>query len=80
MHDGGNPVGPQRVANGSRIRDVCFHQLAILHSRPVARDEVVVDHDAIASAVERLGRVAADVAGATGDEDPAAISAQWSST
>ena len=40
-------------------------------------DQVVEDDDAIAGPLQRLGRVAADVAGATGDEDGARASVQW---
>ena len=54
-------------------------QLAVLDRLPMAGDQVVEDHDAIAGPVQRFGRVAADVSGATGHED-AALSVQWSNS
>ena len=64
-------MAPQRAAHGGDVGDVAFDQLAELHRVAMPGDQVVEDDDAVAGPVQRLGRVAADVAGAAGDEDGA---------
>ena len=62
-------MAAQRAPHRRHIRDVALDQLAVLDGLAVAGDEVVEDDDAMAGLVQRLGGVAADVAGAAGDED-----------
>ena len=55
-------------------------QLAELRRGAVPGNQVVEDDDAVAGALQPLGRVAADVTGAAGDEHGARASAQWKNT
>ena len=80
VHDGENLAAPQGVPDRARVHDVAFDQLAELHRRAMARDQVVEDDDAVAGAMQRFGRVAADVTGAAGDEHGARASVQWRNT
>ena len=73
-------MAAQRAPHRRHVGDVAFDELAVLDRLAVAGDEVVEDDDAVAGAVQRLGRVAADVAGAAGDEDAARVSGQWRNT
>ena len=77
MHDGGDAVLADRGADRRGVEDVSLDQITELHRGPVSRDQVVEHHDAVAGAVQGLGRVAADVAGPAGDEHGARASAQW---
>ena len=83
MHHRGGAGLPQRAAHGGDISDVPFDQPAAEHGAAMTRREVVVDDDVVAGLAQRLRGVAADVAGAAGDEDPTSgrpVSAgQWSS-
>ncbi len=77
MHDGEDLVPFERAADRVDVRDVAFDEVAVLHRVTVPRDEIVVDDDAVAGAVERLRRMAADVPGAAGDQHRARFSGQW---
>ena len=77
VHHREDVMAPDGVGDGPRIRDVALDQLAPLHRAAMPGRQVVEYDDAIARARQRLRRVAADVAGAAGDEDGARVSAQW---
>src|SRR5262249_18400797 len=77
VHDGGDLTLLQRRAQRREISDIANDEVAVLHRRAMTGDEVVVDDDAVAGAVQRLRRMAADVSRAPRDEDAAPISAQW---
>ena len=80
MHHGGRAGLADRAAHGIHVADVAFDQRRAERRVAVPRREVVVDDDAVAGAPQRLGGVAADVAGAAGDEDGGQVSGgQWSS-
>ena len=77
MHDRADVVAIERGADRGDVRDVAFDELAVLHRFAVAGDQVVEDDDAVAGARQRLGRVAADVAGASGHQHRARLTGQW---
>ena len=70
----------KRLAHGAHVGDVALDELAVLDRVAMAGDQVVEDDDAVAGALQRLGGVAADVAGAAGDEHRARVSGQWRNT
>ena len=73
------PAVAEGAAHGIDVADVAFDQRRAQRRLAVAGRQVVVDDDAVAGLAERLGGVAADVAGATRDQDDAAIRrGQWS--
>ena len=80
VHHGEDVVAPQRVANGRDVGDVSLDERPVLDGAAMAGDQVVVDENGVPRPAERLGRMAADVAGAAGDEDGARASAQWRNT
>ncbi len=57
------------ACSAGRVQDVALDQLAPAHHVAPAAVQVVVDHHAPALRGERLAAVAADIAGAAGDED-----------
>ena len=61
-------VTPQRLAQRRDVRDVAFDEIAVLRRLAMPGGEIVVHDDAIPGPRERLRGVAADVAGAAGDE------------
>ena len=71
---------PQRVADRRAIGDVTRDERSVLHRLAMTGDEVVEDDDGVAGAVQRLRRMAADVAGAAGHEDGAPATGQWRNT
>ena len=77
VHDREDVVAAQRAPHGRHIRDVALDQLAILDGLAVTGDEVVEDDDAMTGLMQRLGGMAADVAGAAGDENAPRVSGQW---
>ena len=79
VHHRGDAVLAQRGADGRNIGNVALHELAVANRFAMAGQEVVVDHHLAAGALERLGRVAADVAGSSCDQDAGRISGQWRS-
>ena len=89
MHDGGDVVRAQRLAERVDIGDVALHELAELRRAAMPGRQVVVHDDAVPRAAQRLGRVTADVAGAAGHQDRGqacgahprrATSGQWKNT
>jgi nucleoside-diphosphate-sugar epimerase len=80
VHDARHAVPSQRLAHGGDVGDVALHELAVADGVAVARNQVVVHDDLVAAAVQRLAGVAADVAGAAGDQDRPRLSGQWRST
>ena len=77
MHHRENVVLRQRSPYGADVRDIPFDELSEFRGGAMAGHEVVVHDDVVARARERLRRVAADVAGAAGDEHRATATAQW---
>jgi hypothetical protein len=77
VHHRKNVVVPERLPHGDDIGDVALHELAEFRRRTMAGRETVVDDHAEPGLAQRLRRVAADVAGAAGDENGAAASVQW---
>ena len=78
MHHREDLVPAERRLHRRGVQDVSLDELAELHGGAVPRRQVVVDDDAIAGAAERFRRMAADVAGASGDQDGAASFAEAS--
>jgi hypothetical protein len=80
VHDREDVIAAQRAPYRGDVRDVAFNELAVPDGLAMTGREVVEDHDAMAGLMQRLGRVAADVSGAAGDEDAARLSVQWRNT
>ena len=80
VHDARDRVAAQRVAERRDVGDVADDQIAVLHGGTMAGDEIVVHDHAAAGAVQRFRGVAADVAGAAGDQDGARATVQWRNT
>src|SRR5439155_4629910 len=80
VHHREDAVMPQRVADRRAIGDVTRDERSVLHRFAMTGDEVVEDDDRVAGAVQRLRRMAADVAGAAGHEDGAPATGQWRNT
>ena len=79
MHDREDLVPPKRVTHGRDVGDVAFDERSVPDRLAMTGDQVVVHDDAIARPAERLGGVAADVAGAAGHQHRADVSGQWRS-
>ena len=79
VHHRRHAVASERRAHGTDVRDVALDELAVLHGAAVSGDEIVEDDDRVAGTTERLGRVAADVAGAARHQD-ATPGGQWKNT
>ena len=62
-------VAAQGVGQQRGVADVALDQFAPAHGAAMPAREIVVDHRGKAVALEGLGGVAADEAGAAGDED-----------
>ena len=65
------------AARGLRIEDLAQHELAVLHRVAMPGDEAVVHDDTIPGQRERFRRVAADIAGAAGDQHRPRFTGQW---
>src|SRR5207249_969132 len=80
VHDRRYLVVPQRSTESGDVGDVAFDERAVADRVAMAGAQVVEDHDAIASLVQRLGGVAADVPVAAGDARAAPPRVQWRNT
>ena len=80
VHDRKDIMPPQRASHGGDVGDVAFDELAVPDGFAMTGHQVVEHHDPMTGPVERLGGVAADVPGAPGDENAAALSVQWRNT
>ena len=71
----------RRIVSRSRclLMDVAHDEVTPANGTAMPGREVVVDHHSPPGPDQGLGDVAADVAGATRDQDGAVISVQWSS-
>ncbi len=69
MHDGLDPVLGQHLIDRGRVARVAQDQRRAQHGAAIAGREVIEDHDALAALDELADDVAADVPGATGDEN-----------
>jgi hypothetical protein len=69
-------VGLDRFPDQRSIANITYDKLGCATARPVrgftvAGRQIVIDYDPVTGFPERFDRVAADVAGATGDENRA---------
>ena len=80
MQDGRHFVPPQRLSYGRHISDLAFDEVPVANRGAMARNQVVENDDPVAGPMERLGGMAADVAGASGDEDGPPSTVQWRNT
>jgi hypothetical protein len=79
VHDGGGAALAQRGAHGGHVPDIAFDERRAERRVAVSGRQVVVDDDAVPGLAEGLRRMAADVAGAAGDEyRRRATGGQWS--
>ena len=69
VHDRGHAVVLQRPADRRQVGDVALDDLAVPDRLAMSGDQAVERDNPVPRLVERLGRVAADIAGAAGDED-----------
>ena len=77
MHHGEAFVASEGGGESRRVGDVALHELAVLYGLPMAGQQIVEDNDAVAGTVQRFCRMAADVAGAAGDQNRPRLSGQW---
>ena len=69
MHHGVDACAAEDGVEHIPVADVAHHQFAAEHRLAPAGGEVVDDRDRVPGRAELLDHVAADVAGAAGDED-----------
>ena len=70
MDHGVDRAVPDDLAHQRLVGDLALHQRGLLaHERAVAGRKIVEDHDRLAAVEQRVGHVAADIAGAAGDQN-----------